>query len=249
MMSDYATVFSEERSAEGPAAGGGSAAVYTGGSRALHYRCLLLLPTHPSSPSHVYICVAVCDRVKSSRHEVYNIVSDVLNNQLQEWQELPQGLGLGVSWNLLWTWAKPRLNMAHLLVCQRVNHFYDSKQLTRKDLLKKNLQRYTDMIGKVTLPQPNPTPTLPSPQPQVADAFEIMPQTFLLPNEYTQVPPTRPDPTHALTRATVRARLRRPGARQAAGGSAELLDHETGGAVEGSRHRHDQRCRERRLLP
>ena len=117
----------------------------------------------PNPPSltltRLYICVAVCDRVKSSRHEVYNIVSDVLNNQLQEWQELPQGLGLGVSWNLLWTWAKPRLNMAHLLVCQRVNHFYDSKQLTRKDLLKKNLQRYTDMIGKVTLPQPNPTPT------------------------------------------------------------------------------------------
>ena len=58
--------------------------------------------------------------------------------------------------------------MSHLLVWQKVNHFEDSKQLTRKDLLKKNLQRFTDMSGKA------------------ADAFEIMPQTFLLPHEYTQ---------------------------------------------------------------
>jgi len=97
----------------------------------------------------MYVCV--CVRVKSSRQEVYNIVTDVLNNKLSGWGELPSGLGLGVSWNLLWTWSKPRLNMSHLLVCQRVNHFYDSKQLTRKDLLKKNLQRYTDMTGKVRM--------------------------------------------------------------------------------------------------
>jgi tubulin polyglutamylase TTLL5 len=109
-------------------------------------------------------------RVKSSRPEVYNIVTDVLNNSvaLKHWVELPSGLGLGLSWNLLWTWSKPRINLSHLLVWQRVNHFEDSKQLTRKDLLKKNLQRYTGMMAKS------------------ADAFEIMPLTFILPHEYNQ---------------------------------------------------------------
>jgi hypothetical protein len=55
--------------------------------------------------------------------------------------------------------------MNHLLVWQKVNHFADSKQLTRKDLLKRNLQRFTDMAGRVS------------------SSFEIMPQTFVLPHE------------------------------------------------------------------
>ena len=150
VMSDYATVFSQDtkipQNMDADAAGGGEGeggnAVYSGGTRALHYR------------------------VKSSRPEVYNIVTDVFNRDLRgKWEELPSGLGLGVSWNLLWTWSKPRINMTHLLVWQRVNHFHDSKQLTRKDLLKKNLQRFTDMGGKV------------------AEAFEVMPMTFTLPHE------------------------------------------------------------------
>jgi hypothetical protein len=53
--------------------------VYLGGSRVLHYRV-----------------------TSTSRPEVQNIVSDVFLNHLQEWEELPQGLGLGLSWNLLW---------------------------------------------------------------------------------------------------------------------------------------------------
>ena len=125
VMSDYATVFSEDRGVKAMMVAGdnnNSTAVYKGGTRALHYR------------------------VKSQRPEVYNIVSDAFTT-MREWEELPGGLGLGLSWNLLWTWSKPKINMTHLLVCQRVNHFYDSKQLTRKDLLKKNLQRFTDMTG------------------------------------------------------------------------------------------------------
>lgn len=111
---------------------------------------------------------ALTYRVNSSRSEVYNIVTDALKNEtcFATWEELPAGLGLGATWNLLWTWSKPRLNMNELLVWQRVNHFHDSKQLTRKDFLKKNLQKYTDMSSKAS------------------GAFEIMPQTFLLPHEY-----------------------------------------------------------------
>jgi hypothetical protein len=97
VMSDYATVFSRdkgnilENNTPTP-----SSSVYNGGTRALHYR------------------------VKSTRPEVYNIVTDVFNKYLSHWEELPAGLGLGVSWNLLWSWSKPRINMSHLLVCQKV---------------------------------------------------------------------------------------------------------------------------------
>jgi hypothetical protein len=119
-----------------------SAAVYKGGNRALHYR------------------------VKSSRSEVFNIVCDVFQSMLPQWESLPGGLGLGLSWNLLWTWSKPRINRSHLLVWQKVNHFEESRQLTRKDFLKKNIERYTDMPHSL------------------AKEFEIMPLTFLLPHEY-----------------------------------------------------------------
>jgi len=147
VMDDYATVFCHDREKGIPSQmdrEDNNSLVYSGGTKALHYR------------------------VKSSRPEVANIVTDVFNNILHDWTELPQGLGLGTSWNILWSWAKPRINLKHLLVFQKVNHFHDSKQLTRKDLLKKNLQRLTDVLGS-----------------KVAHHFEIMPKTFLLPNEYT----------------------------------------------------------------
>eukprot|EP01041_Mallomonas_annulata_P005565 gene5565-11198_t len=150
VMADYATVFSTDRPrgdmerATAPETwGGNSSLIYSGNARALHFR------------------------VKSTRSEVCNIVTDVFKESLQYWEELPSGLGLGMSWNLLWSWGKPRINHAQLLVWQRVNHFKDSRELTRKDLLKKNLHRYTCMRSKA------------------AAAFEIMPQTFLLPHEYT----------------------------------------------------------------
>jgi hypothetical protein len=57
--------------------------------------------------------------------------------------------------------------LSHLLVWQKVNHFPKSKELTRKDLLKKNISRYTSFGGKIR------------------STFAIMPLTFILPNEYT----------------------------------------------------------------
>jgi tubulin polyglutamylase TTLL5 len=52
-----------------------------------------------------------------------------------------------------------------LLPWQRVNHFPHSRQLTRKDLLKKNLERARAAPGR-------------------ADAYDVMPLTFALPAEY-----------------------------------------------------------------
>lgn len=118
--------------------------MYKGGTKALHYR------------------------MKSTRVEVCNLITDVFGLEFNDWEELPSGLGLGLSWNFLWSWGRPRLNFDHLLVWQKVNHFNGSGQLTRKDMLKRNLQSLTEMgKGKKS-----------------GEFFEIMPLTFLLPAEY-----------------------------------------------------------------
>ncbi|GAQ88282.1 Tubulin-tyrosine ligase family protein [Klebsormidium nitens] len=65
------------------------------------------------------------------------------------------------TWNVLWTWAaRPRVDYSELLTWQRVNHFPNSKQLTRKDLLKGHLARFSRA------------------------ANSLMPTTFTLPREY-----------------------------------------------------------------
>jgi hypothetical protein len=107
-------------------------------------------------------------RVTTARSEVFDIVHDALRSMQLGWEELPAGLGMGTSWNLLWTWGSPRVDHRQLLVWQKVNHFKDTKQLTRKDLLKRHLQRLVELGGKDS------------------DAFAIMPVTFVLPNEYVQ---------------------------------------------------------------
>ncbi len=46
-------------------------------------------------------------------------------------------------WNVLWSWSvRCRVPTSELLVWQRVNHFSEARQLTRKDLLKKHLAKY-----------------------------------------------------------------------------------------------------------
>ncbi|KAG2495208.1 hypothetical protein HYH03_006814 [Edaphochlamys debaryana] len=49
-------------------------------------------------------------------------------------------------WNVLWSWSvKTRAPAGELLTWQRVNHYAEARQLTRKDLLKKHLARYQAM--------------------------------------------------------------------------------------------------------
>eukprot|EP00741_Cyanophora_paradoxa_P021321 tig00021348_g20581.t1 len=103
-------------------------------------------------------------RVVQNREEVYDIVTRVMDD-MPEWGELhPAAQANG--WNLLWTWSRPRVNVAELLVWQKVNHFPQAKQLTRKDLLKRNVGRYKSIPGKI------------------GEEFDIAPVTFNLPQEY-----------------------------------------------------------------
>lgn len=106
-------------------------------------------------------------RVVKSKEEVYDIITRSFMRK-ENWYELPHGINLKTSWNLLWTWSKPQIDMNKLLLFQKVNHFPFNKNLGRKDLLKKNIERM-QKLGQKT-----------------QQLFDIIPTTFLLPKEYCQ---------------------------------------------------------------
>jgi hypothetical protein len=102
----------------------------------------------------------------TARKEVSEIVTQALQRLGGAWEEHPSGLGLKTTWNLLWTWSKPRVERQTLLAWQKVNHFQHAKALTRKDCLKKHIGKYLAAGGRLR------------------QAFDIIPPTFLLPKEY-----------------------------------------------------------------
>ncbi len=82
-------------------------------------------------------------RINSRRPEVRALLDEVFSHYaLSEWNELPDHIDVS-SWNLLWTWGQPKASeFDNLLVFQKINRFRHTKGLTRKDLLKKNMQRF-----------------------------------------------------------------------------------------------------------
>ncbi len=109
-------------------------------------------------------------RIAQNKSEVYSVVSDGIKKLKSkcEWTEMPTGYGLQSTWNLLWTWSKPKIDYNTLLCWQKVNHFPGSKALTRKDLLKKNLTQCKRIGGKMS------------------STFDIIPETYTLPGEYLE---------------------------------------------------------------
>ena len=69
------------------------------------------------------------------------------------------------SWNLLWSWSKPIVEWEQVFYFQKVNHFIGNKEIARKDLLKKNIEK-VKKLGK-----------------KAKALFDIIPETFLLPAE------------------------------------------------------------------
>ena len=61
-------------------------------------------------------------RVVKSKSEVYDIITRSFSRK-KRWNELPHGLDLRNSWNLLWSWSKISSDISRCLVWQRVNHF------------------------------------------------------------------------------------------------------------------------------
>ena len=130
-----------------------------------------LEPGEYPPPATLCYCVQPKDHKKETDH--YEIVSDAMRNNkhLAHWRELPWDRRGGHTCNLLWSWANPhcpnkRVDAAKLLRWQKVNRFPDSKPLTRKDFLKRNLQRYSQLPG------------------DLGAAFNCFPETFNLPQDY-----------------------------------------------------------------
>ena len=144
-------------------------------------------------------------RVALAKPEVYEIMREVIRISCGEPRstgglrlaELPGCVGQrqhAGTWNMLWTWRQPKLNWEELLPWQRVNHFPQARQLTRKDLLKKHLQRQRQRSERA------------------GGLFDIMPLTFALPKE-----------SLAFTDAFSRCADDAKGATDAAGGGAPRL--------------------------
>jgi len=107
-------------------------------------------------------------RVVKNREEVYDIVTKAFSRK-SRWNEMPHGVALKHTWNLLWTWSKPNIDFNRLLVWQKVNHFPGVKNIARKDYLKRHLERCQNLNAKA------------------AALYNFVPRTFLLPNEYLEM--------------------------------------------------------------
>jgi hypothetical protein len=89
-------------------------------------------------------------KVVQNRPEVASIVSGAfMHLEGGAWSEMPGGHKESYAWNLLWTWSKPKINWTELHIWQRVNHFPEAKQLCRKDNLKRHVQRFSNIPGKL----------------------------------------------------------------------------------------------------
>lgn len=115
--------------------------------------------------------------INSGRTDVASLISDVLTtgNDCDEegqgsWHEMPVDVGPGSSFNLLWTWRQPQVDVQSLLLCQKINRFRGTRCLTRKDLLKKSIQKSSASTSRSNVSR--------------TDLQGIMPLTFVLPQEY-----------------------------------------------------------------
>ncbi|KRX04923.1 hypothetical protein PPERSA_06557 [Pseudocohnilembus persalinus] len=107
-------------------------------------------------------------RVVKTKSDTYDIITRGFMRK-DNWLQLPTGKGLRFTWNLLWTFSRPEIEMEKLLIFQKLNHFPGNRNLHRKDLIFQNIQR----AQKIS--------------PQANKYFaDIMPLTFLLPKEYLQ---------------------------------------------------------------
>ena len=103
-----------------------------------------------------------------------------------KWVELPNGLGLKTTWNLLWTWSRPRINYDHLLTWQKVNHYPHAKHLTRKDFLARSIGRMRHLVAA-------------GGGGRHAGFFDVVPETFVLPAEYSKLVAAHHAPLSALS--------------------------------------------------
>ena len=106
--------------------------------------------------------------VSKERIEVMELVRDAMRKK-RHWKELSDGSYGTMVWNLLWTWRRATIDYSQLLFFQKVNHFPNSFQLTRKDSLKDHIEAFSRKNGLIW-----------------SASFKVMPESFLLPLEWTR---------------------------------------------------------------
>ncbi|KAL3764342.1 hypothetical protein ACHAW5_003478 [Stephanodiscus triporus] len=117
------------------------------------FAALSLEQTNDSSDCSDSLDQGLFYHINSRRPEVASIIRSAFTNS--SWSELPRDVE-GNYWNLMWVWGLPKAStFENLLVFQKINRFRDTRGLTRKDLLKKNM-----------------------------DSFDFMPLTYALPHEF-----------------------------------------------------------------
>jgi len=106
-------------------------------------------------------------QINSRRPEIKSIIHNSFSHRvLSSWNEIPLDVE-DANWNLMWVWGLPKASdFENLLVFQKINRFRNTRGLTRKDLLKKNIQRCSGATTKSGEP------------------FNIMPLTYALPHEF-----------------------------------------------------------------
>ena len=113
-------------------------------------------------------------RINSRRPEVASIIDKAFSNHqlLSAWEELPPDIE-DSCWNLMWVWGLPKAaDFDNLLVFQKINRFRNTRGLTRKDLLKKNIQQFSNKALATKRKQKD------------CDSYNIMPLTYALPHEF-----------------------------------------------------------------
>eukprot|EP00434_Breviolum_minutum_P005916 symbB.v1.2.005217.t1/scaffold266.1/size251003/14 len=111
----------------------------------------------------------VCDAAGNSKDSEYNTIYDVLKSR--GWKETD----VDNEWHIFWCdkdWIHSAFDKMHLDPHQHVNHFLNHYELTRKDLLVKNMKRMKRLCEK-------------DGRPSDASKYNICPVTFVLPQEYS----------------------------------------------------------------
>ena len=107
------------------------------------------------------------DRAIRYRTSLHNTIADVL--RARGWQEVKEG----EEWDFFWcdvSWMREHFDHVYLEEHQRVCHFRNHYELTRKNLMAKNLKRLRKVLEKESKLE--------------AAKCEFFPTTFELPSEY-----------------------------------------------------------------
>ncbi|KAL7471304.1 hypothetical protein ACHAXS_011602, partial [Conticribra weissflogii] len=125
------------------------------------------------SQNDTYSCQRFYE-IKSHRPEVNSIVQKAFSDHLLSSWSANSDCSSPL-WNLQWIWGLPKASdFENLMVFQKISRFRGTRGLTRKDLLKKNIQRFTSVFSAAAGGLGEKTD----------DSFNIMPLTYALPHEY-----------------------------------------------------------------